>query len=373
MPEPNILVIAIDGLRAAALGAYGNTSFPTPALDELAADSLVCDWCFGESVELSKIYAALWRSESPLVRTLAERGCETTLVTDDGLVAGYAGAGDFYDRLILPGGEDDRGNDAAETAIGRVIAATSEVVEVAATRPRLIWLHSRGMYGPWDAPLELQEALLARDEGDPPPVDVVEPPEVWLNDADDPDLAFRWGCAYAAQVMVLDACLAGLLRTIAEQEQREWLVVLLGLRGFPLGEHGRVGGVDGRLFAEQLHVPLLWRSLGGGARLARNRHLVSLADVAARLLGSSAARVVDGGRDAVQSLGPAGERAIRTMDWTLCCWRAADDPPGPPGGEELPCQLFVRPDDRWEANNVAGLCPDVVEALLARLRESPAH
>jgi hypothetical protein len=26
-------------------------------------------------------------------------------------------------------------------------------------------------------------------------------------------------------------------------------------------------------------------------------------------------------------------------------------------------ELFVRPDDRWEANDVAKLCPDVVEEL----------
>jgi hypothetical protein len=26
-------------------------------------------------------------------------------------------------------------------------------------------------------------------------------------------------------------------------------------------------------------------------------------------------------------------------------------------------ELYVRPDDRWEANDVAKLCPDVVEEL----------
>ena len=44
MHGDNILVIAVDGLRAAALGAYGNTTFPTPALDQFAADSIVFDW-----------------------------------------------------------------------------------------------------------------------------------------------------------------------------------------------------------------------------------------------------------------------------------------------------------------------------------------
>jgi hypothetical protein len=33
-------------------------------------------------------------------------------------------------------------------------------------------------------------------------------------------------------------------------------------------------------------------------------------------------------------------------------------------------EVFVRPDDRWEANDVAKLCPDVVEMLLRQLDES---
>jgi len=50
----------------------------------------------------------------------------------------------------------------------------------------------------------------------------------------------------------------------------------------------------------------------------------------------------------------------------------------PPASESLTaddirCQLFVRPDDRWEANDVAGLCPDVVESLLARIGIAPAR
>ena len=54
-------------------------------------------------------------------------------------------------------------------------------------------------------------------------------------------------------------------------------------------------------------------------------------------------------------------RAIRTDDWTLR--RAAAD---------APAQLFVRPDDRWEANDVSALCPEVVDDLEHRLAERTA-
>jgi hypothetical protein len=44
-----------------------------------------------------------------------------------------------------------------------------------------------------------------------------------------------------------------------------------------------------------------------------------------------------------------GGRAIRTPAWFL---RAGGQP-----------ELFAKPDDRWEVNNVASLCAEVVECL----------
>ena len=49
------------------------------------------------------------------------------------------------------------------------------------------------------------------------------------------------------------------------------------------------------------------------------------------------------------------ERAIRTPAWHF---RGGDEP-----------ELFAKPDDRWEVNNVATRCPDVVEGLQEALRQ----
>jgi hypothetical protein len=67
MPEQPILIVAVDGLRASALGAYGNTAFPTHALDELAAESFLFDSCFAPAAELPAIYGAVC-SGSPVAR-----------------------------------------------------------------------------------------------------------------------------------------------------------------------------------------------------------------------------------------------------------------------------------------------------------------
>jgi hypothetical protein len=68
--------------------------------------------------------------------------------------------------------------------------------------------------------------------------------------------------------------------------------------------------------------------------------------------------------------GPDGARSIRTAEWSLITGPVAGDTSE--RGDENDCQLFVRPDDRWEANDVASLCPDELESLLARLADSPA-
>jgi len=54
-----LIVLIVDGLRARALGAYGNTAYETPALDQLASESLLFDRVLGESTDLDDVYNAL--------------------------------------------------------------------------------------------------------------------------------------------------------------------------------------------------------------------------------------------------------------------------------------------------------------------------
>ena len=49
-PHP-VVIIAIDGLRADALGAYGAPT-ATPAFDALAAESVRFDWAFAQAPEM---------------------------------------------------------------------------------------------------------------------------------------------------------------------------------------------------------------------------------------------------------------------------------------------------------------------------------
>jgi arylsulfatase A-like enzyme len=226
------------------------------------------------------------------------------------------------------------------------------------------------MYGPWDAPLELQYSLL--DEGDPPPVESTTQPDFMISLKDDPDAAFRFSCAYAAQAIVLDECWEGVLQAVETAGGAdEWLVMLIGARGYPLGEHHRVGGVDPRLYSEQLHVPWIIRFPKGVNQLARSGGLKTHLDLLPTLVAAATdAKTETANHDGVNALTPAttpllashdaliaahtsGTRAIRTSNW---CLRLDSN-------SSFDAELYVRPDDRWEANDVAKLCPDVVELL----------
>jgi arylsulfatase A-like enzyme len=55
----------------------------------------------------------------------------------------------------------------------------------------------------------------------------------------------------------------------------------------------------------------------------------------------------------------AGCRSLRTADWTL----REDAPDAARNIEAARQELYVRPDDRWEANDVAVRCQEVVAEL----------
>jgi arylsulfatase A-like enzyme len=248
----------------------------------------------------------------------------------------------------------------------------------------MLWLHARGPAGVWDAPLELRTQHRDDEAPDYPP-HVVPPQAVLPYDAD-PDLrtALRWD--YAAQVNVLDRCVEALWQQLEESGQAEstW-VLLTSPRGYPLGEHSRLG--FGRpshpadpacLHEELLHVPLVILPPGARHTAERRSDLVQPADVCATLcsaLGLSLSDTGRSGRDLLRDaddgdaspreaicLAVGDERAIRTPAWFLRWWEVTGNAvEGSPGLAEL----YVKPDDRWEVSDVADRVPAVIEPLQA--------
>jgi arylsulfatase A-like enzyme len=193
---------------------------------------------------------------------------------------------------------------------------------------------------------------------------------------------------------VLDQCLGAFVDALDGSTHRDsTLLVIAGARGFPLGEHARVGpweDCSGRdadeqehptLYTELLHVPWLVRLPGGVGAGGRTQALVQPIDLAPTLLdwwGLSGAPLAGAGRsllplvreestawrDRACAVSAAGERSIQTSAWRMRWGPPAADGPAALALASARGELFVKPDDYWEVNDVADRCPDVSGALV---------
>ncbi len=144
--------------------------------------------------------------------------------------------------------------------------------------PFMFWLHVGSLGRVWDAPLEFRNQY--SDEDDPPlPESPLVPNEILAADFD-PDLLLGFTHSYAGQVTLLDLCLGSLLESLAATSLgRNMLTTVLSARGFPLGEHGRVGACDDALYGELTQIPWLLRFPDGSGAAERTQALVQPADL----------------------------------------------------------------------------------------------
>jgi len=398
--KPHVICLVLDRLRASALGAYGAAWCETAALDRLASEARLFDQMYCSSLQLDRLYDDLWNgdlwngdlwngsSDLParpeadkrptLPAAFSEAGYRTSLLTDESVVAEHRLAESFGQRTLLPSPTPTCSAQAIEeTGLARFFASAAETLRAVADspdEPSLVWLHSRGMAAPWDAPWKMRTALAGAEDPEPPRG--VEVPNVALAENADPDIRLGHTQSYTAQVTVLDACLEALLDQLDDSGlTQNSLLIVLGARGFALGEHGGIGLAGDRLYQECLHVPLLLRSSDGWQSLARSASLCCHGDLGSLLQDWLAA--TDSGeplsegmlaRWQDEALAPLDhlrfshgrERAIRTPAWFL---RRADDESEP--------ELYVKPDDRFEMNEVAVRCGAIVDGLVSALEADP--
>lgn len=317
----------------------------------------------------------VWSAASQsLPARLLERNIPSTLISDSEQVADWGADCGFTRQVCLPAEARDRlPKDVAETSFGRLTAALIESLPATA-QASLTWLHASALDAAWDAPLTLRRAY--REDDDPEPADCIEPPSFRFDEEYDPDEILSLMHAYAGQVSTVDTCLDALLAALDQLSESEqpWLVVSAS-RGFPLGERGSVGAAGDGLYGEVLQVPLFIRPPGGGAaqRISRIADSLSVYQTLLSYFGLAKGtengwgrdlnldRIegAEAGRDYSWASMPHDEWAIRTPIWFLRAGSRAE--------------LYVKPDDRWEVNEVADRCPDIVERLhqsIAEIRDA---
>ncbi len=389
--DMNTICLVVDRLHGGYLGAYGNCWIETPAFDRLASQGFVFDQCLINSPHLESLYRSYWLGQHalipsgmtggrPLAATLADAEVQTVLLTDDPLVAESPLAASFAEvRWLSPSEATQTAATVEETHLAECFSRLIEQVE-SLREPFLVWCHLTGLASPWDAPLDFR--LRYVEPGDPEPPSSVEVPSRFLEPRFDPDQVLGICHAYAGQVSLLDTCLAAFLECLdAVRSGQETLLWVASARGFPLAEHRRVGPCGDALYGELVQVPLFARFPDPSLTAGRSQALVEPPDLWATILdwhGFPQPRGLVGGksllplaRDEVESVRDRlyvtapGQRAIRTPAWYLrervpsgSPQAETDMPPGPGAAE-----LFVKPDDRWEVNEVSDRAAPVVELL----------
>src|SRR5262245_54972139 len=335
------VVLVVDRLGAGWLGPYGNTWLDTPNFNRLAARSVLCETVIADSPDLAGSCRAHWTGRHamapdeearPTLAEFAERaGVRTVLVSDERHVIEHPLARGFGERRLLPEISAAKSAENIEqTGLFSLFQSARQAIENQ-SRPFLLWIHARGMNGPWDAPFELRYQFA--DEEDPEPPSFVEPPNVMLPEDFDPDELLGYVHAYAGQAALADMCLEMLLDRFDEHPlKHEMVLVVTSLHGYPLGEHRRVGPCNDALYGELLHVPLFVQFPEELHALTRIGQVIQPAEVYSLtgeacgwlnmgeqprsvIMSELSGEMVRGSN--VACAAGAAERAIRTAEWFL--------------------------------------------------------
>jgi hypothetical protein len=323
-----ILVVEASALHLGFIGCYGNEWVATPNLDRLAAEGIVFDQHIAD-------------------------GCRPE-----------PGPGIHIAKIS---GVDDFARQALRT-IRSAVAAD----------PATLWIEGPDLTPPWRLPADLLTSYAEEETDEPPLTD----PEAGLTPLDSDSFA-RLQATYAAVVTCFDAQLGRVIDHLPENGQLDQLLFGVTARyGLPLGEHGLTGMARAWLHEELVHLPLIIRLPGGehaGSRVGALTQPADLLPTFREFLGvdpetsqgHSVWPVIRGAAESVRPyavstcrIGESEEWLLRTPDraFLLPIGIPESDPPRRP-------QLFVKPDNRWEVNNLAQREDERVAGLEKTLRD----
>lgn len=404
-----LLVVTIDRLPAWMLAAYGATWVATPALDSLAARGVVFDRVLTPSTRPRDTLRDLFAADLPeglsLLAAAAAGGWRPAVVTDDTEVAAGVAAltkaggatGVCLVKLVEATAKINVEQDDTHTNIAAL--ADAAVGLIAAGEHRLVWCHVGSLGVAWDAPERYRGRYI--DAEDPPPPGGAGVPHFAVDADSDPDLVVGARQVFAGQLTLLDSQLARLFHATQSGKASGWSVLVVGVRGLPLGLHGWVG-VGGRElpYGELIHVPAIFADAAGRMAAQRYGGLVvpadlgrTLAELVAQATGSLASeRAADlatpwrganlcglfanwtaACRDRVVVAGPDGA-AIVTPEWH--CLVAEDSAASASAfdagmeGNTSRVRLFAKPDDFFELADVANRCGRVAMPLAEIVKQA---
>jgi hypothetical protein len=269
----------------------------------------------------------------------------------------------------------------------------------------MLWLDLFSPHGPWDPPAPFREQYVTvepdefetGEEGElvEEPIDsageevdvdevttLIDVPAGAVGDVLSEAELFLLRRTYAGTVTYVDHCLGELFRAMGRLGRMDdTYVIFASDQGEPLGEHGFVRRFRPWLYEELIHTPLIIRMPGG--RHGGNRHqaIVQTVDLLPTIISALGKKPLEGedtpqGHDLLPLIrGELGkvrdyacmgmdlaEFAIRTHLWHLILPMEFDPE------EPRTTELFRKPEDRWDQNNVIDQHVEVAEHLELALR-----
>jgi arylsulfatase A-like enzyme len=399
-----VLVITVGGLHVGYVGCYGNEWVATPVLDGLAAEGVVFDQHFADCPDVAEARRA-WRTGR--YRFAGPQGGSSAEVEEPDLIGLLRGQG-ITTSLVVDGRRPSPGTFVegwdhvrrVPTSVdkGRPLEKLSGVVRdswshLAGVSQWLLWLDLSTLLAPWHVSGDFLGRYFKDDEADEEtdaveagpaeePLTPLKHPVPGLLGATEETTFLRLQRTYAGAVSNFDAGLGRLLGDLRGQGWPDDLLLLLTTdSGQALGEHGMVGAFRPWLHDELIHLPLIVR-LPGGEEAGRRLDLITQSvDLMPTLVdafglprlpvhGHSLLPLLRGQSEPVRTYACAGlqlagavEWALRTPDWAFLLPVQAP-PEDPPRSR----QLYVKPDDRWEVNNVLQHHLELAEHLEQTLR-----
>lgn len=268
--------------------------------------------------------------------------------------------------------------------------------------PFLLWLDLFSPHGPWllpeadrdryatlgpdefeaDEEGDLTESLEGEDDALRDVAALIDVPASAIGDVIDEEELIRLRRTYAGAVTFLDRWLGELFEHLKRLgRDKDTLVIFTADQGEPLGEHGYVRRFRPWLFEELIHTPLIVRLPNAEYGGTRRQALVQTVDLLPTILsalnvggppveglhGHNLLPLIRAEATKVRDYACLGmdveEFAIRTHQWHLVVPIEAD-PDDPPRGPEL----YRKPEDRWDQNDVIETNTEVAEHLELTLR-----
>lgn len=271
-PQPNVLLVSVDTLRADHLGAYGSKT-PTPVIDALAREGVLFEKAVSQVPVTLPSHTCLLTGTYPVFNGVRDNGSFRLDATHETLAEAFRRAGYHTGAFVGSFALDsrfglDRGFDVYDDYYGDTSEyndfAISERPAESVLRSAMKWLGT-ARDKPWFAFVHLYDPHAPY--APPPPFR-----EQFRSDL------------YRGEIAYVDRALGAFLeelRRMAPQEQT--LIVLVSDHGEGLGEHGeKTHGMFA--YDATLHVPLImsWKGvLSPGVRVASR---VRSIDVAPTLL-----------------------------------------------------------------------------------------